>query len=221
MQRCIRRYARLLVTDLRRGDKRLLLLRANGKRFPGAMHKYRLLLSYAGRQRRTFLTIALLTIAASLLAAAQPWPIAIVADQVLKNLPRPAAMQAVFQWLGVDPKPSGLLLIAVLGALAIYVLNSALEMALTTAWTLAGRRMVYQLAEDLFASMQRRSLLYHSRNPVGDVMSRITGDCWCVNQMVDALVFSPAHALLTSAIMVLLMATMDGSLTLLAVAVAP
>jgi ATP-binding cassette subfamily B protein/subfamily B ATP-binding cassette protein MsbA len=94
-------------------------------------------------------------------------------------------------------------------------------MALTSAWTMAGRRMVYQLAEDLFGRLQRRSLLYHSRNPVGDVMSRITGDCWCVNQMVDALVFSPAHALLTTAIMVCLMAGLDRSLTLLALAVAP
>jgi ATP-binding cassette subfamily B protein/subfamily B ATP-binding cassette protein MsbA len=185
------------------------------------MHKYRILLRYAGRQRRSFLLIAVLTIAASLLAAAQPWPMALVVDQVLKKLPRPAAMEAVFRWLGVDPTPSALLVIAVLGGLTIFVLNSVLEMALTTAWTLAGRRMVYQLAEDLFARLQRRSLLYHSRNPVGDVMSRITGDCWCVNQMVDALVFSPAHALLTSVIMVLLMANMDGSLTLLAVAVAP
>ncbi len=185
------------------------------------MHKYRILLRYAGRQRRSFLAIAVLTVAASVLAAAQPWPMAIVVDQVLKKLPRPAAMEAAFQWLGVNPTPAALLLIAVLGGLAVFVLNSALEMALTTAWTLAGRRMVYQLAEDLFARLQRRSLLYHSRNPVGDVMSRITGDCWCVNQMVDALVFSPAHALLTSAIMVLLMAHMDGSLTLLAVAVAP
>jgi ATP-binding cassette subfamily B protein/subfamily B ATP-binding cassette protein MsbA len=185
------------------------------------MHKYRILLHYAGRQRRSFLIISVLTVAASLLAAAQPWPMAIVVDQVLKKLPRPAAMEAVFQWLGFNPTPSGLLLIATLGGLVLFVLNSALDMALTTAWTLAGRRMVYQLAEALFARLQRRSLLYHSRNPVGDVMSRITGDCWCVNQMVDALLFSPAHALLTTAIMVFLMAEMDGSLTLLAVAVAP
>jgi len=185
------------------------------------MHKYRILLRYAGRQRRSFLIITILTIAASLFAAAQPWPMAIVVDQVLKGLPRPAALEAIFQWLGINSTPSALLLTAVSGGLAIFILNSALDMALTSAWTLAGRRMVYQLAEDLFARVQRRSLLYHSRNPVGDVMSRITGDCWCVNQMVDALLFSPAHALLTSAIMVLLMARMDTHLALLALAVAP
>ena len=185
------------------------------------MHKYRILLRYAGRQRRSFLIIAILTISAALLAAAQPWPMAVVLDQVLKKLPRPDAMEAVFRWLGVNPTLPQLLLIAVFGGLLIFVLNSALEMGLTTAWTLAGRRMVYQLAEDLFARLQRRSLIYHSRNPVGDVMSRITGDCWCVNQMVDSLLFSPAHALLTIAVMVWLMGTMDGSLTVVAVAVAP
>ena len=193
----------------------------NGKGWPGAMHKYRILLHYAGRQRRSFLIIAILTISAALLAAAQPWPMAVVLDQVLKKLPRPDAMEAVFRWLGVNPTLPQLLLIAVFGGLLVFVLNSALEMGLTTAWTLAGRRMVYQLAEDLFARLQRRSLIYHSRNPVGDVMSRITGDCWCVNQMVDSLLFSPAHALLTIAVMVWLMGTMDGSLTVVAVAVAP
>ena len=160
------------------------------------MRNYRILFHYACRQRRSFLIITILTVVASLLAAAQPWPMAIVVDQVLKKLPRPPPMEAAFQWLGMNPSPSGLLLIAVLGGLVIFVLNSALEMGLTTAWTLAGRRMVYQLAEDLFARMQRRSLLYHSRHPVGDVMSRITGDCWCVNQVVESLLFAPAHALL-------------------------
>ncbi len=185
------------------------------------MHKYRILFRYAARQRRLFVTISALTVAAALLAAAQPWPLAIVVDQLLQKLPRPAAMEAAFQWLGFDPSPSGLLLAATLGGLALFVLNSVLEMGLTTAWTLAGRRMVYHLAGDLFSRMQRRSLLYHTRNPVGDIMSRITGDCWCVNQMVDALLFSPAHALLTIGMMVALMAGMDAGLTLLTLAVAP
>jgi hypothetical protein len=36
------------------------------------MHKYRILLHYAGRQRRSYLIISVLTVAASLLAAVQP-----------------------------------------------------------------------------------------------------------------------------------------------------
>ena len=186
------------------------------------MRKYRMLLRYARRERRSFLVISAMTLAASVLATAQPWPIAIVVDQVLSNLPAPPLLAAVFDRLGLgESSRLHLLLVASVGGLVLFVLNSALEMALTTAWTLAGRRMVYGLAQDLFARFQRRSLLFHSRNPVGDLMSRITGDCWCVNQMVDALLFSPAHALVTTALMVFFMAQLDLNLTLLSLAIAP
>src|SRR5262249_46184112 len=74
---------------------------------------------------------------------------------------------------------------------------------------------------DLFAHIQRRSLLFHSRNSVGDSMSRVTGDSWCVYKVVDALLFAPGYALLMLVGMVALMARMDPGLTLLALAVAP
>jgi ATP-binding cassette, subfamily B, bacterial len=81
--------------------------------------------------------------------------------------------------------------------------------------------MVYDLANDLFASLQRRSLVFHSRNSVGDAMTRITGDSWCVHSVVDTLLFGPGHALLTIIGMVALMWSMDVNLTLLSLAVAP
>src|SRR6266403_386315 len=81
-----------------------------------------------------------------------------------------------------------------LAGLVLFALSSALEIGLTWTWTVAGRRMVYDLAEELFARLQRRSLPFHSRNPVGDSMSRITVDSWCVYQVIDALVFAPFHA---------------------------
>ena len=56
----------------RRGDKRLPPEQPNGKCCLGVMHKYRILLHYAGRQRRSYLIISVLTVAASLLAAVQP-----------------------------------------------------------------------------------------------------------------------------------------------------
>jgi ATP-binding cassette subfamily B protein/subfamily B ATP-binding cassette protein MsbA len=185
------------------------------------MHKYRLLLRYAGRQRRFFGLIAVLTVASSVLAAAQPWPMKILVDHVLLRTPSPAMLNAVLHRLGANGSPVHLLVFVALGGLVLFLLNSGLEMALTSVWTVVGRRMVYSLAEDLFAHLQRRSLLYHSRNPVGDVMSRITGDCWCVNQVVDTLVFAPGHALLTTGLMVFLMAKQDLTLTLLTLAVAP
>jgi len=61
--------------------------------------------------------------------------------------------------------------------------------------------MVFDVAEDLFARLQRRSLLFHARTPVGDTMGRINTDSWCVYQVLDTLVFAPGHALLTIGLM--------------------
>src|SRR5947208_3587923 len=161
------------------------------------MHQYRRLLQYAQRRRGWFALILVLTVAGSVLAALQPWPMALLADQVLGHKPLPAFLEGAFQALALRPSPSLLLGLAALGGLVLFALNSALEIGLTWAWTLAGRRMVYDLAEDLFARLQRRSLLFHSRNAVGDTMGRITRDSWCVYQVFDTLLFAPAHALLT------------------------
>ncbi|MDB6067804.1 MAG: transporter related [Pedosphaera sp.] len=185
------------------------------------MHKYRRLLRYGQRQRPLFALIAVLTVAASLLAALQPWPMKLLVDQVLGHKPIPGWLQGGLKNLGSQTTPSILLGLVALGGLFLFALSSAMEIGLTWMWTRAGRRMVYDLAEDLFARLQRRSLSFHSRNPVGDSMSRITVDSWCVYQVMDALVFAPFHAALTLIGMIFLMAQLDGVLMLLALAVAP
>src|SRR5258706_645061 len=161
------------------------------------MQKYRRLFQYAWRRRPLFVFILILTLAASLLAALQPWPMKLLVDQVLGHQPMPTWLQGAMKALGLQPTPSVVLGLVALGGLVLFALSSALEIGLTWLWTMAGRRMVYDLTEDLFARLQRRSLPFHSRNPVGDSMSRITVDSWCVYQVIDALVFAPFHAALT------------------------
>src|SRR5262249_25486643 len=161
------------------------------------------------RQRSWFFFILVLTVAAGLVSALQPWPMAVLADQVLGRKPLPHFLQAAFDALGFQPSPTRLLILAALGGLVLFALNSALEIGLTSGWTLAGRRMVYNLAADLYARLQRRSLPFHSRNSVGDTMSRITGDSWCVYQVLDALCFGPFHAVLNMAAVIFLMAQLD------------
>jgi ATP-binding cassette subfamily B protein len=185
------------------------------------MHRYQRLLQYARSQRFHFVLIFALTVATSALTALQPWPMKILADQVLGKVPVPPALNSIFNFFAATPTTSVLLFVVVLGGLTLFVLNSVLEVVLTQLWTMAGRRMVYGLAADLFTRLQRRSLLFHSRNAVGDTMGRITGDCWCVYQVFDALLFTPGQALLTLLLMAFLMAQLDVTLTLLAFIVAP
>jgi len=179
------------------------------------MHNYRRLLGYARRQRSRFIVIALLTVCASSLVALQPWPMKLLVDHVLGNKSVPGALQ------NFASSPQTLLVVIVAAGLALFVLNSLLDAALTWLWTVSGRRMVYDLAEDMFARLQRRSLLFHSRNSVGDTMSRITVDCWAVHKVLDALCFAPAHALLTIVAMIALMSRLDTTLTWIALITAP
>ena len=159
--------------------------------------------------------IFVLTLLTSIVAPLQPWPIKIVVDHVL-------GAQSAPHWLqSISGTPSGLLAFAVLGTLGLFVLNSAMDTLLAWYWTLAGRRMVYDVAEELFARLQRRSVLYHNRNSVGDWMGRVTVDSWSVYQILEALLFTPLNALFTLTLMIVLMWQLNHTLTILALIVAP
>ena len=185
------------------------------------MQTYRRLLGYAKQQRSRFALIFLLTVTASALAALQPWPMKLLVDHVLEGKPHPEWLNQIAQFLHLPIETSSLLIIVVAGGLLLFVAGSLFDAALTWGWTIAGRRVVYDLAEDLFARLQRRSLLFHSRNRVGDTMSRITVDCWAVHKIIDTLFFTPAHALLTIVIMVVLMSALHPALTWIALLTAP
>lgn len=181
------------------------------------MQKYRLLFQYARGQRRPIILIVALTLAGSALVAAQPWPMKLLVDHVLGAQPLPSALQS----LGLPGSRASLLVIVVIAGLTLFALNAAIDAVLAWAWTRAGRRMMYDLAEDLFARLQRRSLLYHQRAPVGDTMGRITTDSWSVYQMLETLMVSPLHAVLAIAGMVFLMAQLSPVLTWVSLTMAP
>lgn len=179
------------------------------------MHAYFRLLGYARRQRGFLILAFLLAVLTSGLTALQPWPMKLLFDHVLGNVPEPA-------WLNhILPDSKQLLPFIVLGGLLVFVSYSAVDAALAWIWTSNGRRMVYDVATDLFSRLQRRSLLFHKRTPIGDTMGRVTVDSWCVYQLVDTLIFAPGSALLTMAAMIVMMVQLDLSMTLVAVAVAP
>ena len=74
------------------------------------MQKYRQLLQYARPQWRLFALILTLTIAASTLAALQPWPLALLTDCVLGSKPPPSALRSIFEAFSLVPTSGRLLL---------------------------------------------------------------------------------------------------------------
>lgn len=145
----------------------------------------------------------------------------VLVDHILGQQPLAGSAARLLAWLPGAYDPRWLLAWVALSGLGIFAVSSMLDVVLTFSWIRVGQRMVYDLIQDLFASVQRRSLLFHSRNTVGDTMSRITVDSWCVHTLADTLLFAPGHALITIVGMAVVMSRIDYGMTLLALSVAP
>jgi ATP-binding cassette subfamily B protein len=181
------------------------------------MRPYLRLLRYARPYWRGWLGIVVVTLLSTAFSLLQPWPMKILVDYVLGDKPVPGFVGHI---LGSN-SPDVLVAAIALSGLVVFAFNSALDLVLTFAWIRVGQRMVYDLARDLFDTIQRRSLVFHTRHPVGDSMSRITQDSWSVHTIVDTLLFAPGHSLIMGISMIVIMLQLNTTLTLLAVVVAP
>ncbi len=112
---------------------------------------YRHLLSYALRQWLTLAVIIGLTVANSAIAVLQPWPIKILVDHALNNVPVPTLITSSLHFFSLIPSPVILIIVAALSSLFLFVLNSVFDSGLTLAWAAASQRMIYDLAGDLFS----------------------------------------------------------------------
>src|ERR1051325_5876269 len=129
------------------------------------MSRYARLARYARPQRRRFLLLVFLTLAASSLVALQPWPLKLLVDHVLGTKPLPAFLEMGFVALAIESDRVAILVVVVLGGLGLFALGSALDAALAWIWTMAGRRLVYDVGGDFFARRRQRPLAVHKPPP--------------------------------------------------------
>jgi ATP-binding cassette subfamily B protein len=181
------------------------------------MRGYRTMLAYAGRSARGWTLVLLVTILSTAASLLSPWPMKVLVDSVLGGHHAPD----VFTLLPGTGSAQVLLVYVAFGTLVLYAVAAALDVWLTTLWVQVGQGMVYALSRDVFARLQRRSLRFHQQNPVGDSMTRVSGDTWAVHTVVDTLLFAPLHNVLLLGSMVVLMARMNLTLTGVALAVTP
>lgn len=168
--------------------------------------KYARVVRYALGHWPSLLAILSLSLALSALAALQPWPLKILVDYGLG---------------AAGPAQPRYVVLAALAGLALFAATAALDAAVTWVWSALGQRMVYDLAGDLFLRLQRLSLLFHARRHVGDSITRITSDAWCVQAVTDSILISPARNLFALASVGALAWQLDPGLTWLTITVAP
>jgi ATP-binding cassette subfamily B protein/subfamily B ATP-binding cassette protein MsbA len=178
-------------------------------------------LPYVWPHRRD-LAIALGAMAVAIaLDVLKPWPTKLLVDHVLGDRPLPPTVAAVIGALPGGGGRAGLLLWVALGTVLIFLVSALATMVQTIAAVRLGQRMVYDLGADLFLHVQRLSLIFHSRRPVGDTIARVTVDPYCVQMLVTGVLLPLVQSVVMLAAMFAIMWRLDVSLSLLALSVVP
>ncbi len=155
------------------------------------------------------------------LSVLQPWPMKLLIDNVLHGKPVSESVTHWAQFFHISLTQHTLLQWAVGSTLGLFLMNAALTLASSHVSTGFGRRMVYDVAADLFAHLQRLSLSFHRSQQLGDTMRRITSDCGCIASIVVGAFLPVLISVFTLIAVFAVMWQMSHSLTLLSLGVVP
>ncbi len=157
-------------------------------------------------------------LAETAMSLASPWPLKVVLDSVLGELPPPAW----FGWLaGPGAGRMAVLAAAVVGTVAIAVLQSLGSYLSSYAAANIGQWVGHDLRQTVYAHLQRLSMSYHDRHQVGPLVSTITDDINAVQEFISTSLLKVVVDLLTIVGMLAVMLTLNLSFTLVALTVTP
>jgi ATP-binding cassette, subfamily B, bacterial len=172
---------------------------------------------YLGPYRKYLIWVMLLTIATVILGLAEPWPLAVILNQVLTE-EHPTGVTAFL--FGTDPTTWVVLVSMVVARFLIIVVGNATTVLSNFFGAKTEQNMVMDLRSDLFAHVQRLSFTFHDERQTGALMSQINLQAASVGNIV--MVIPPIiEAMLTLAGMLVIALLIDWEVALLALAVVP
>jgi ATP-binding cassette subfamily B protein/subfamily B ATP-binding cassette protein MsbA len=149
-----------------------------------------------------------LVFAGTLLGLLAPWPLKVIVDSILGGAPLPRQVVWI-KSLPAAGTAAGQIGWLALATVCLFLLSRATSILQDYVQAGAGSRMVYRLAEDVYAQLLSRSPLFHARHRIGDLVRRVTADTGCVRDLI----FKVYVPLLKSAVTVLLMFVIIWSLS--------
>jgi ABC-type multidrug transport system fused ATPase/permease subunit len=167
--------------------------------------------------RKTLLCVIGLTGAAAVLGLAEPWPLAVILNQVLQETKPTGIVRVIF---GVHPVTAVVLLSMVGARFMLIVVGNGVTVLSHFLGAKTEQNMVLDLRSDLFEHAQRLSFTFHDRRQTGALMSQINLQAAAVGTLV--MVIPPiAEALLTLVGMLVISLLIDWQIALVALVVLP
>jgi ATP-binding cassette, subfamily B, bacterial len=172
---------------------------------------------YLRPYRKYLVAVMGLTVLTAALGLAEPWPLAVILNQVLAE-DNPTGLIKFF--FGEDPVTWVVLVSAVLARFLIIVVGNAFTVLSHYLGSTTEQNMVMDLRSDLFRHVQRLSFTFHDQRQTGALMSQINTQAAAVGNIV--MVIPPiAEATLTLIGMLVISLLIDWEVALLALAVVP
>jgi ATP-binding cassette subfamily B protein len=176
------------------------------------------LLRYARPPVRSLVAVGALLLAGSALDALKPWPLKLLVDCVLR--PQNNAQQS---WLDLLPgAPSKVALVGWFAAASLILFAFAQLLRMVQAYIQSGlgSRIAYSMGGTLLEQLQELSLIFHTRQRVGDLVRRVVTDSGCVRDLVCGVFIPAAAALANLVVMFVVMLRLDPLLALIAISFA-
>jgi ABC-type multidrug transport system fused ATPase/permease subunit len=172
---------------------------------------------YLRPYRKTLIFLTLATVLAAVFGLAEPWPLAVILNQVLNQENPGGFIEKIF---GEHPDRLVLLLSMLFLRFFIVVAGNGFTVLNHYLGSKTEQNMVLDLRSDLFNHVQRLSLTFHDQRQTGALMSQINNQAAAVGTIV--MVIPPvAESLMTLVGMLAITALIDWELALLSLVVVP
>lgn len=148
-----------------------------------------------------------------------PWPMKLIVDSVLAGEPLPASAIWISHLPGGESSHGQLGWLS-LATVVLFLASRVRGLLQTYLQAGAGSRMIYGLASDLFAHLQRQSLLFHGQRRSGDLVRRVTADSECVRDLVIGVYLPLVTSLVTLVAMFCVMWQLNRGLAICALLIA-
>src|SRR2546427_5798206 len=123
---------------------------------------------------------AIFTLASAVFALAQPWPLKVIIDSVLRGKP----IHLPGTWFLAGRSKGTILDVAIGAYMLIIVLGALFDYLGSLLMDSTGERLVTDIRGAVFSRLQRLSLRFHSTQRTGDLVSRVMSDIDRVDDML-------------------------------------
>lgn len=179
------------------------------------------LFRYVSRYKSAVSLLIVLSFVGVAFEVMKPLPVKYIIDNVLSGHPLPDTLSSLFQ--STTGIPGKMQLLGICMAIMIILIAGAavISFILSQITTRICQHMVHDLSLDLFDRLQRLSLFFHSKNKVGELLQRLSGDVYVVYSLVGHIILPCVTSLASLIAMFYIMAGIDLLLACISISVVP